>query len=211
MSLAGFTELNHPLIKSYLTVIRDKKTGAKDFSDYVERLAILLACETSRFLRTGRKKIDTPLESFNGYEIIDEIVLLPILRAGLGLVTGFQKVFVNAKTGHIGIFRNESTLEPVSYYYKFPAVKEKKNAAVFILDPMLATGGSVNYAISVLKKSGIKRIIVCSLVSAPYGINNVLKKNRGIKIVTCALDRKLNSKGFIIPGLGDAGDRLFGT
>ncbi len=147
----------------------------------------------------------------SGKEISDNIVLVPILRAGLGLLNGFNQVFPDAMVSHIGIYRNEETLQPVKYYFKFPRLKSKKNTVVFILDPMLATGGSADCTIREIKKLGIKKIILASLVSAPEGIREITKNHKDVMMYTCALDKKLNSKGYIMPGLGDAGDRLFGT
>lgn len=210
-SIKNLVCVKHPLVESYVTKIRDVKTPYSTFRSYVDKLSFLLAYEASRELSTRNLKINTPLEAFNGTEIYEEIILVPILRAGLGLMPGFCSVFPEAKVSHIGIYRDEETLKPVRYYFRFPSLKNKKNAAVFILDPMLATGGSINYTIQELKKHDMKKIIVASLVSAPEGINAVMKANKNVKIYTCALDKKLNKHGYIVPGLGDAGDRMFGT
>lgn len=203
--------LQHPVAKAYLTKIRDKKTSHFEFSQYVDKLSMLLAYEASAGLNTNLRKIHTPIAACNGYEIRQKIILLPILRAGLGLVGGFSRLFPDAKISHLGVYRDEETLLPVRYYFKFPEIENKRNVVVFILDPMLATGGSMNYAINEVKLKGIKNIIICSLVSAPEGVNEVLKLHADVKIYTCSLDKKLNEKGYIVPGLGDAGDRLFGT
>jgi len=203
--------INNPLAKHYLTRIRDKKTSYSDFREYVDKLSLILAYESSYELSLRNKRIETPLAMFKGSEVYEEIVLVPVLRAGLGLMNGFIQFFPKARVGHIGVYRNEKTLKPVNYYFKFPRVRSKKKSIVFILDPMLATGGSICYSLSELKKLEVKKIVVVSLVSAPEGIKTVNKLHAGIKIYTCALDKKLNNKGYIVPGLGDAGDRLFGT
>jgi uracil phosphoribosyltransferase len=204
-------EINNPLVKHYLTMIRNKTTSFHDFRDGIEKLSLILAYESSHELTLNNKKISTPLAPFSGKELSQEIVLVPVLRAGLGLMSGFLQLFPKAKVGHIGVYRNEETLEPVRYYFKFPRIKNKKNCVAFILDPMLATGGSIIYSVDELYKHGIKKIVVASIVSAPEGLRNVTKKYKDIKIYTCSKDRRLNSKGYIVPGLGDAGDRMFGT
>ncbi|HEY3251454.1 MAG TPA: uracil phosphoribosyltransferase [Ignavibacteria bacterium] len=203
--------INNPLVKHYLTIIRDKKTTYHDFRDGVDKLSLILAYELSRELTTGGKNIQTPLAKFKGAEIKEEIVLVPVLRAGLGLLSGFLELFPKAKVGHIGVFRNEDTLEPVRYFFKCPPVNPQKRRIVFILDPMLATGGSLVHSIKELHKQGMKKIVVASLVSALEGLNKVMNRFKNVKIYTCAVDSRLNNKGFIVPGLGDAGDRMFGT
>jgi uracil phosphoribosyltransferase len=204
-------KLQHPLVKTYITKIRDKKTSYFEFRQYVDKLSTLLAYEAAKELELKPKKIKTPLASVEGFDLKNEVVLMPILRAGLGLVNGFNHIFPEARISHLGIFRNEKTLKPVKYYFKFPKLKDKAKAIVFVLDPMLATGGSMCYAIDELKKGGIRKIVVASLVSAPEGVKEVLAKHKDVKIFTCALDTHLNDRGYIVPGLGDAGDRLFGT
>ena len=204
-------EINNPLVKHYLTLIRDKRTNYHDFRDGVDKLSLILAYEASYELTVNNKKISTPLAPFSGKELNQDIVLLPVLRAGLGLMSGFLQLFPRAKVGHIGVYRNEITLQPVRYYFKFPRIRNKKDCMVFILDPMLATGGSLLYSVAELHKLGIKKIVVASLVSAPEGLKKVKKKYKDVKIYTCSVDNKLNSKGYIVPGLGDAGDRMFGT
>jgi uracil phosphoribosyltransferase len=154
-------------------------------------------------------EIKTPLEKTKGLIIGQQIVLIPILRAGLGLVDGFLEVIPEAHVGHIGIFRDEETLKPIDYYFKVP--RNLNSALVLLLDPMLATGGSGAAAISYLKDRGARNIRMASLVAAPEGVKRILKAHSDVRIYTCALDRELNSKGYILPGLGDAGDRLFGT
>ncbi len=207
----NLVQLTHPLVKTYITKIRDKNTSYFEFRQYVDKLSTLLAYEAAKELELKPKKIKTPLASVKGYELKNEVVLMPILRAGLGLMNGFNHIFPEARISHLGVYRNEETLKPVKYYFKFPKLTDKKNAIVFILDPMLATGGSMSYAIDELKKAGIKKIVVASLVSAPEGVKEIRRKHKDVKIFTCALDTHLDDRGYIVPGLGDAGDRLFGT
>jgi uracil phosphoribosyltransferase len=211
VAFKNLIQLSSPLVTHYLTLIRDKRTSFSDFRKYVNKLAVLLASEASIELAVRRKKIETPLASFTGSEAYEEVVLVPVLRAGLGLVDGFTELFPDAKVGHIGVYRDEKTLKPVKYYFKFPRVKAGRNVIVFILDPMLATGGSIIHSVSELRKHGVKKIVVISLVSAPEGIKAVRKHYKALKIYTCSLDKRLNGKGYIVPGLGDAGDRMFGT
>ena len=203
--------LDHPLVKTYLTRIRNKDTSHFEFREFVDRLSMLLAYEASKELSLRPKKVFTPLAPYSGYELKQEVILLPILRAGLGLMNGFYQIFPEARVSHLGVYRNEETLKPVRYYFKFPKLKSKNDAIVFILDPMLATGGSMCYAIEELSKHGIKKIVVASIVSAPEGLKEVFTNHKNVKVYTCSLDQKLNNKGYIMPGLGDAGDRLFGT
>ncbi len=211
MAYRNLVQLNHPLVQSYMTKIRDKSRSYFEFRQYVDKLSMLLAYEAGKELGLKSCKIRTPLAPFNGTAIKDEIVLMPILRAGLGLVNGFSQIFPEARISHLGVFRNEVTLQPIRYYFKFPKLKDKKNSIVYILDPMLATGGSMCSAIDEAKRTGVGKIVAACLVAAPEGIKEVHKYHNEIKIFTCAIDKKLNNKGYIVPGLGDAGDRLFGT
>lgn len=211
MAFNNLVLIDNPLAKHYLTGIRDRKTSYSDFREYVNKLSLILAYESAAELSPRKKTVQTPLAKITGTRINEEIVLVPVLRAGLGLMDGFLQLFPKARVGHIGVYRNEKTLKPVSYYFKFPKVKSKKDSIVFVLDPMLATGGSICHSLVELKKLGVKKIIVASLVSAPEGVKTVNKLHAGIKIYTCALDKKLNNIGYIVPGLGDAGDRMFGT
>lgn len=201
--------IDHPLIKRDLTLLRDKKTPVYQFRVTLRRIASLIAYEITRDLPMRKIEIKTPLEKTKGLIIGQQIVLIPILRAGLGLVEGFVEVIPEAHVGHIGIFRDEETLKPIDYYFKVP--RNLNSALVLLLDPMLATGGSGAAAISYLKDRGARNIRMASLVAAPEGVKRILKAHSDVKICTCALDRELNSKGYILPGLGDAGDRLFGT
>jgi uracil phosphoribosyltransferase len=201
--------IDHPLIKRDLTLLRDKKTPIHQFRVTLSRIASLIAYEITRDLPMRKIEIKTPLEKTKGLIIGQQIVLIPILRAGLGLVDGFLEVIPEAHVGHIGIFRDEETLKPIDYYFKVP--RNLNSALVLLLDPMLATGGSGAAAISYLKDRGARNIRMASLVAAPEGVKRILKAHSDVRIYTCALDRELNSKGYILPGLGDAGDRLFGT
>ncbi len=201
--------IDHPLLKRDLTLIRDKKTPSNIFRAVLRRTASLMAYEVTRDLVVRRISITTPLEKTIGHKVVHPIILVPILRAGLGLVGGFVEVLPDARVGHIGLYRDEDTLKPVDYYAKFP--KKLGEAFIFVLDPMLATGGSATAAVTFLKQKGAKKIRFVSLVAAPEGIRLLSRNHPDVKIYTCAVDRRLDSRGYILPGLGDAGDRIFGT
>ncbi len=201
--------LSHPLVKRDLTILRDKETKSHSFRAILRRTASLMAYEVTQDLPLKRVDVTSPLEKTKGYIVTDSIILVPILRAGLGLVGGFVEIFPNASVGHIGMYRDEETLTPVDYYLKLP--KKLNHSLVLILDPMLATGGSAAAAVKVLKEKGARKIRFVSLVAAPEGVRVLSKAHPDVKIYTCALDRKLNERGYILPGLGDAGDRIFGT
>ena len=201
--------IDHPLVKRDLTILRDKKTPSNIFRAVLRRMASLMAYEVTRDLVVKRTSIVTPLEKTTGYKIVHEIVLVPILRAGLGLVGGFVEIIPDARVGHIGLYRDEDTLKPVDYYAKFP--RNLGDALILVLDPMLATGGSATAAVSFLKKKGAKKIRFVGLVAAPEGVRLLSSRHPDVTIYTCSLDRRLNAKGYILPGLGDAGDRIFGT
>ncbi len=201
--------IDHPLVKRDLTILRDKATPSQIFRSVLRRTASLMAYEVTGDMELKQGTIETPLENTKGYTLVDQVILVPILRAGLGLVGGFVEVLPNARVGHIGIYRNEQTLQPVDYYLKLPRNLDK--ALVLILDPMLATGGSGAAAITVLKEKGAKKIRFVSLVAAPEGIQVLCNAHPDVTIFTCSIDRSLNEKGYILPGLGDAGDRMFGT
>ncbi|MCJ7553498.1 MAG: uracil phosphoribosyltransferase [Ignavibacteriaceae bacterium] len=205
----NFILLDHPLIKRDMTILRDKNTSTEFFRSAVKRISNILAVEIAKSFDLKELNIETPLEKTKGYKINQEIVLIPILRAGLGMVSGFIEVIPEAKVGHIGLQRDENTLRPVEYYYKTP--KDISNAFVILLDPMLATGGSASEAVNYLKKKGAKQIVFSCLVAAPEGLKKFIENHPDIKIYGAALDRQLNEKGYILPGLGDAGDRTFGT
>ncbi len=201
--------IEHPLIKRDLTFLRDKNTPSSIFRTVLRRLTSLMAFEVTKDLDLITKEVETPLEVTQGHILKDDIVLVPILRAGLGMVDAFLELIPEAKVGHIGLYRDEETLKPVDYYFKFP--KNLDKSVAIILDPMLATGGSVCAAVSYLKERGAKKIKVVSLIAAPEGINKLTKEHPDVKIYIAVLDRQLNQRGFILPGLGDAGDRIFGT
>jgi uracil phosphoribosyltransferase len=201
--------IDHPLVKCDLTILRNKKTPSHKFRAVLLRTARYMAYEVLSDLHTKQISVQTPLEKTKGVIADQQIVLVPILRAGLGLVDGFLKVIPEARIGHIGLYRDEDTLKPIDYYFKVP--QNLKKALVILLDPMLATGGSAAAAISYLKKRGAGKIRIVSLVAAPEGVKIVSKVHPDVTIYTCALDRKLNKRGYILPGLGDAGDRIFGT
>ena len=201
--------IDHPLVKRDLTLLRNRKTPSHQFRAILRRTASLMAYEVSRDLQMKEIEIHTPLEKTKGVVVDQQIVLVPILRAGLGLVGGFVEVMPNARVGHIGLFRDEATLKPVDYYFKVP--RNLDTSLVLLLDPMLATGGSAEAAISYLKERGASTIRLINLVSAPEGVRKVRKAHPDVVMYTCALDRELNNRGYILPGLGDAGDRMFGT
>ena len=201
--------LNHPLIKSKLTLMRKIETGTKDFSQNLDEIAGLMAYEITKDLPTRPVDIVTPMGDCVGQELDCRIVLVPVLRAGLGMVNGIQNLIPTCKIGHIGLYRNEETLEPVEYYAKFP--KHMDESIVLILDPMLATGGSAKAAIDIVKKAGAKQIKLVNLVGVQEGIDVIEKAHPDVDIYLAAKDEKLNEIGYIVPGLGDAGDRIFGT
>lgn len=200
---------NHPLIKKDITILRDKNTNPEVFRAAVKRISLMLAVEISKEYQVNKIEVETPLEKTTGYQLKQNVVLVPVLRAGLGMVSGFLEVIPDAKVGHIGLQRNEETLEPVEYYYKTP--KDIVNSQVILLDPMLATGGSSSEALKYLKKRGVKKCVFACLVAAPEGVKKIATEHPEIPIFCAALDRKLNERGYILPGLGDAGDRTFGT
>lgn len=207
--MKNLTILHHPLVQRDLTLLRDKRTPSNQFRSVLRRASTLMAIEVTRDLPLKSAVVETPLAKTTGYVLSRPVVLVPILRAGLGLVGGFVEVLPDARVGHIGLYRDEHSLKPVDYYFKVP--KNLKEAMVFLLDPMLATGGSLAAAITYLKKRGAKTLVCVTLVAAPEGVRRVHKEHPEVPIFTCALDKRLNSKGYILPGLGDAGDRIFGT
>lgn len=202
--------LDHPLIKSKMTQIRRRDTPTKMFKELVKEISTLMCYELTRDLETEEVEIETPISKTVGYKIKGEdIVLVPILRAGLGMVEGIQDLIPNAKIGHIGIYRDHETLQPVEYLCKLPPNIAKRD--VIVIDPMLATGGSAVKAIEILKSHDVKSIRLACLVGCPEGIEMVHSHYPEIPIYLAALDKGLNEKSYIVPGLGDAGDRLFGT
>ena len=204
------TVLNNPLIEHKLSIIRNKNTGTKEFREIIGEIATLLCYHALEDAKLKETEIETPICKMKA-RVLDEdnYAFVPILRAGTGMLDGLLKIVPNAKIGHIGLYRNEETLEPVQYYYKMPKDIAKREA--IILDPMLATGGSAADTIKMLKKDGVKKIKFLCILSAPEGIEKLKKEHPDVKIYTACIDEKLNDKGYIVPGLGDAGDRIFGT
>ena len=200
---------NHPLMTHKLAIIRNEVTDTKDFRETVSEIANLMAYEATRNLPVKEVEIKTPIAVSKTTMIDGDIVIVPILRAGLGMVEGIQRLIPQAKVGYVGLARNEETLEPELYYAKFPTNISK--ATVFVVDPMLATGGSCAKAIEILKEKGAKNIIYMGIVGVDEGINRVRNAHPDVDIFLAAKDEKLNEKGYIVPGLGDCGDRLFGT
>ena len=202
--------LDHPLIRHKLAIIRNKDTDTKQFREIIKEIATLMAYESFKDVPTQEIEVETPLEKVTQTVVKENsIAIVPILRAGLGMVDGIISLFPAAKIGHIGLYRDEETLEPHEYYCKLPANIEDK--VVMVVDPMLATGGSAVDAITMLKKRGCKRIKLLSIIAAPEGVDKVVKAHPDVDIFISTLDRCLNEHGYILPGLGDAGDRIFGT
>ena len=201
---------DHPLIQHKLSIMRDKNTGTKAFRELLDEIAMLMVYEVARDLPTEPVEIETPICKTTVQMLAGKpIGIIPILRAGLGMVDGITNLIPNAKIGHIGLYRDPQTLEPVEYYVKL--AKDLEQRLAIILDPMLATGGSLIAAIDLLKKHGCRRICSLNLVCAPEGIARVEAAHPDVDIYTAAIDDHLNENGYIIPGLGDAGDRIFGT
>ena len=204
------TVFDHPLIKHKIAILRDEKTGMKEFRELIEEIATLMTYEAFKDVPTKKVMVKTPLEETEQTVVVEKsIVLVPVLRAGLGMVNGVHVLFPTAKVGHIGMFRNEETLEPQEYYCKLPDGVEDK--LVVVLDPMLATGRSAIAAINQLKKRGVKNIKMMSIIAAPEGVKALASAHPDVQIYVATVDRELNENGYILPGLGDAGDRLFGT
>ena len=201
--------LDHPLIHHKLSIMRNKDTSSKDFKENLDEIAALMVYEISRNLPLKEVEVETPITKCTCKTLAKDIVLIPILRAGLGLVDGIKRLIPTAKVGHIGMYRDEETLIPHEYYAKFP--KEMPEAITFVLDPMLATGGSAAAAVTNVKQRGATKIILVCLVGVMEGVNTILKEHPDVEIYLASLDEKLNDVGYIVPGLGDAGDRLFGT
>jgi uracil phosphoribosyltransferase len=206
----NLTVLEHPLIQHKLSILRDRRTTTRDFKQLVNEIATLMAFEVTKDLATEPVEIETPLERMTGRQVSGKkLTLVPILRAGLGMVEGIAQLIPSARVGHIGLYRDHDTLKPVDYYFKIPHDEVERD--FFILDPMLATGGSAVAAVAALKAAGARRIRFLSLVAAPEGVQRLLEAYPDVPVFAAALDRQLNEHGYILPGLGDAGDRLFGT
>jgi uracil phosphoribosyltransferase len=203
------TVISHPLITHKLTQLRRKETGTKDFRETLDEIAGLMAYEITRDIPLKEVTIETPISYTTTYELATDIVLVPILRAGLGMVDGISNLIPIAKVGHIGLYRDHDTLKPMSYYAKFPS--NMPRAVVMVLDPMLATGGSASAAIDMIKSAGASSIKLVCVVGAPEGVKRIETDHPDVSIYISALDENLNDLGYIVPGLGDAGDRLFGT
>lgn len=202
--------LEHPLIKHKVSILRDVNTGTNEFRKIISEIAMLMAYEVTRDLTLEEFEVETPLEKCTGYRLSGKkLGLVPILRAGLGMVDGMLSILPSAKVGHIGMYRDPETLKPVEYYIKLP--KDVSDRDIFLLDPMLATGGSAIDAIDALKKRGVKSIRLLNIIAAPEGVDAVHKAHPDVDIYIANLDRELNDHAYILPGLGDAGDRLFGT
>lgn len=201
--------MDHPLIQHKVTLMRKKETGSKDFRNLLEEITMLMGYEITRDLPLEDVEIETPVAKMIGKQISGKkLGIVPVLRAGLGMVQGMLNLIQTAKVGHIGLYRDPQTLEPVEYYCKLPDVEDRD---FIIVDPMLATGGSASAAITLLKEKGIKNIKLMCLVAAPQGVQKVNADHPDVRIYVAALDDKLNDQGYIVPGLGDAGDRIFGT
>ncbi len=201
---------DHPLIQHKLSVLRDKNTSVKVFRELISEIAKLMCYETTRDLPLEEIKVETPVATATCYRIAGKkLAIVPILRAGLGMVDGMVDMIPNAKVGHIGLFRDPETHEPVKYYYKMPPDIQERD--VIVVDPMLATGGSASAAISFLKQDGVKHIKLMCIIGCPEGIARIQNDHPDVDIFVAACDEKLNEHAYIVPGLGDAGDRIFGT
>ena len=204
------TVIKSSFIDYKLTILRNKKTPSSLFRQTMNEISYLIAAEVLKYLKFKKISVQTPIKKTTGKNLSQSIVIVPILRAGLGLVEGFVKLLPDAEKGHIGLYRDEQTYKPVEYLCKLPIIKNKM---FIVLDPMLATGNSCVEAINLIKKSGISinNIFLVSLLAAPEGVKNVKKSHKGLRLFTCSVDEGLNKKKFIVPGLGDAGDRYMGT
>ena len=203
-------ELKHPLVEHKLAILRDKKTGTKEFREIISELATILCYEAMKDAKSYETEIETPIQKMTTHKIDENhYAFVPILRAGTGMLDGIINVIPNAKIGHIGMYRDEETFEPTVYFFKVPKDIDKRE--VIILDPMLATGGSGLDAIELLKKEGVTKIKFLCIIAAPEGIERLEKAHPDVQIYCAAIDEKLNEHAYIVPGLGDAGDRIFGT
>ncbi|MBE3597025.1 MAG: uracil phosphoribosyltransferase [Hydrogenibacillus sp.] len=208
--MAKVHRFDHPLIQHKLSYIRDKRTGTKEFRELVNEVAMLMAYEITRDLTLDEIEVETPVAPCKTRVLSGrKLGLIPILRAGLGMVDGMLRLIPTAKVGHIGVYRDPETLQPVEYYVKLPTDIDERD--LIVIDPMLATGGSASHSINVLKKRGARSIKLMCLIAAPEGIARLERDHPDVDIYVAAVDERLNEHGYIVPGLGDAGDRLFGT
>jgi uracil phosphoribosyltransferase len=202
--------VEHPLIRHKLAVLRSRDTSKKTFRDLVDEISMLMGYEATKDLPMEAVEIDTPLEPTTAEMVSGKkLTLVPVLRAGLGMVEGMLRLMPSVRVGHVGLYRDHDTLQPVDYYFKIPG--DAKDRDFLLLDPMLATGGSASAAVTSLKRHGAGRVRLICLVAAPEGVHRMLQDHPDVQIFAAALDRELNAQGYILPGLGDAGDRLFGT
>ena len=209
MSSSNVILIDHPVVQTKLAELRDYTADHRKFRSLLDEIAMLMTYEVTRDWPTQAKPVQTPLERMTGRVLARRVTLVPILRAGLGMADGVLKLLPDARMGHLGVYRNEGTLEPVSYYQKLPP--DIASTEVLLIDPMLATGGSGSAAVSVLKKAGVTSMKFVCLVAAPEGIQALHSQHPEVPIYCAAIDRQLNDRGYILPGLGDAGDRIFGT
>ncbi len=206
----NLTVLQHPLIRHKLAVLRDRRSSKQTFRELVDEISMLMGYEVTKDLPLEAVEIETPLERTTAYMVSGKkLVLVPVLRAGLGMVEGMLRLMPSVRVGHIGLYREHDTLQPVEYYFKIPPQPEARD--FIVLDPMLATGGSAARAVQLLKDHGAVRVRLVCIVAAPEGVVRMLETHPDVQIFAAALDRQLNAVGYILPGLGDAGDRLFGT
>ncbi|HUF52123.1 MAG TPA: uracil phosphoribosyltransferase [Longimicrobiales bacterium] len=209
-SYPNLTVIDHPLVRHKLAVLRDRETSKKTFRELVDEISMLMGYEVTKDLPLQDVTIETPLETTSAQMVSGKkLTLVPILRAGLGMVEGMLRLMPSVRVGHIGLYRDHDTLQPVEYYFKIPPEAEARD--FIVLDPMLATGGSASAAVALLKRHGAVRVRLVSVVAAPVGVQRMLDDHPDVQIYVAALDRELNDIGYILPGLGDAGDRLFGT
>lgn len=202
--------MDHPLIQHKLSILRRTDTGVKEFRELVSEIAMLMCYDATRNLQTEAVEIETPVGHATAHVLAGKkLAVVPILRAGLGMVDGMLSLIPSAKVGHIGLYRDPETLKPVEYYCKLPPDIEERD--VFVVDPMLATGGSAAAAIGFLKKRGVKNIKLLNIIAAPEGVDRISREHPDVQVFCAALDERLNEHGYIVPGLGDAGDRIFGT
>lgn len=207
--MKGVTVITHPLVRHNLTRLRDERTGPQEFRRVLSEVAVLMLYEATRSFNVRQRKVRTPLARADGFQLEREVVLVPVLRAGLGMLDAILQLLPHARVGFIGLKREESTLRAVFYHKSLP--KDLSRFEVILIDPMLATGGSAVAALDLLSEAKARRVCLVNLVAAPEGIRCVRARYPGVPIFTAAIDRRLNDKGYILPGLGDAGDRLFGV